>query len=131
MNENKIENLLNLSENERFEYFVQQAVNFGEVWTIANEKGYLIFKGNDKQEIFPVWTARELAERCMFQEHKEMGAVASKISLKSFLEQCIPDMESQGVSFGIFFNDKRAGLVISPEDLRFELDGEIDELYGE
>lgn len=131
MHQKKLQNLISLDAKERYEYFIREVVQSQEVWTLSTSEGYVVFKDKEEDEIFPIWPHKELAEKCAFEEFKNMGATAQNISFKPFLERCIPDMVKERVLFGVFYNDKRNGIAIEGEKLLNELNSEYKEIWGE
>ncbi len=130
MHENQIENLLSLSPEARYEYFVRYCSDFELVWGLAvGEDKWVVIKGEDEKETFLVWPHRDLATACCFAEHQSMGAQPQSISLKSFIDNCVPDMGSQGVVFGIFFDQSRQGLAVDGEKLRADLENEVSTVW--
>ena len=131
MHPKKIENLLSLSTKERYDYFIREVAQFEKIWTIGTDEGYVIFHDKEGEEILPIWPHRELAEKCIFKEHKEMGATPESILLDSFLKNCIPDMMSDGILFGVFYDDKREALAVGGKKLMQDIKVEVEEIWGE
>lgn len=130
MHEKQVQNLLNQPPDERYEYFVRYCADFEKVWGLTvGDNNWVIFKDADGDEIFPLWPHSELAEYCCFEEHKEMGAEPREISLDSFINNCIPDMVSDGVYFGIFYDVKREGLAVDGETLKIALEEEVGSVW--
>ncbi len=130
MHEKQISNLLALSVEERFEFFVRYCADFEEVWgLVVSDDEWVIFKDSEGDEIFPLWPHKDLAELCCFEEHKQMGAKPQSIPLRAFIDECIPDMISQHVYFGVFYDKNRKGLAVSPEKLDYTLKDEIKSIW--
>ena len=130
MHQKQIENLLKQSPAQRYEYFVRHCADFEQVWGLAvGYDNWIIFKDNDGDEIFPLWPHPELAEKCCFEEHKQMGAKPQAIGLESFIKNCIPDVVSNGVIFGIFYDQLRVGLSVHGEKLKADLEAEINTVW--
>ncbi|OOZ37503.1 DUF2750 domain-containing protein [Solemya elarraichensis gill symbiont] len=130
MHEKQIENLLKQSPEERYTYFVRYCADFEQVWgLVVGDNNWVIFKDADGDEIFPVWPHSDLAEVCCFDEQKEMGAKPQAISLDSFIRNCIPDMVSDGVYFGVFYNDKREGLAVEGGVLKTAIEEEVGAVW--
>ena len=121
---------MNLTPQQRYDYFIRQVADFEEVWTIAVDDGYIMFKDNEGDEIFPVWPHKELAELCCFEEHKAMGAFPESIEFGTFVNECIPDMIKGKVYFGVFYDKKRIGMAIDGNQLKEDLESEYDEING-
>ncbi len=125
MHEKQIENLLKQTPHNRYEYFIRYCADFEQVWgLVVGEDNWVIFKDDNGDEIFPLWSHPDLADTCCFDEHRKMGAIPQAIDLDSFIQNCIPDMESAGVYFGIFYDKLRVGLVVTSEELKIALEEE-------
>lgn len=130
MHERQIDNLLKLSPEQRYEYFVRYCADFEQVWGLAvDEDNWVIFKDADGDDIFPLWSHPDLAEACCFKEHKQMGAKPQAIGLESFIKNCIPDMVSDGVKFGIFYDKSREGLMLEGNVLKAALEEEVGSVW--
>jgi len=130
MHKKQLDNLLTLSPKERYDYFIRYCADFEELWALSVNDNWIIFKDIDSDEVCPLWTHYDLAMVCMFKEHKEMGAKPKKIDLDSFMLECIPDMISQNIYFGVFFDKNREGLIVDGEKLRKDLEMEIQEVWN-
>ena len=127
MHENKILNLLSLSTEDRYTYFIRHCADFEQVWgLVVGEDNWVIFKDNEGDKIFPLWPHIELAELYCFEKHKKLGAKPQAINLEAFIQKCIPDMISGGVYFGAFYDGNRQGLVVTGDKLRWDLIEEIN-----
>lgn len=129
MHKKQIENLLKLTQLERYNYFIRYCTDFNEVWglTVGGEENWVIFKTSNLGEVFPLWPHKDLALECMFQEHRDMGAVPESIPLDIFLEECVKDMEEDNVSFGVFYDLNREGLCVKPDVIKQDFNLEIEE----
>ena len=130
MHAKQIENLLKQSPENRYEYFVRYCADFEEVWgLVVGEDNWVIFRDPEGDEIFPLWPHHDLAEVCRFEEHEKMGATPQPIDLESFIKNCIPDMVTDGVYFGIFYDRARVGLAVSGLTLKNDLEGEVGAIW--
>ncbi len=128
MHPKQIENLLNLTPEQRVEFFVRYCADFEKVWGLSvGQDNWVIFKDSDGDEIFPVWPHESLAELCAFHEHKEMGATPQEMTVYSFVEDCLSNPDLDGVYFGVFYDDKREGLVMESKVLKSALEEELSE----
>ncbi|WP_459926537.1 DUF2750 domain-containing protein [Flavobacterium covae] len=123
----QIKNLLQLTELERYHYFIRYCSDFNEVWglTIDGEDNWLIFKTSNLGDVFPLWPHKDLALECMFQEHREMGAIPTSIPLEIFLKECVKDMEEDKVYFGVFYDLNREGLCVEASVIRQDFESEL------
>ena len=72
---------------------------------------------------------KSLAEVCCFEEHRSMNTVPRSISLKAFLQRCIPDMISEEIYFGVFYNASREGLSVDGYTLKEALEDEVSSVW--
>ncbi len=126
MHKDKIKNILNLSSEERYEYSIREIVKLGKVWAVATPDSWVMFVDESGDEIFPIWPHQEVAELCIFEELKVIGYFIKPIELDSFLKYCIPDMKEDDILFGVFYNEKRETLAITPDKLKIDLDEEYN-----
>lgn len=125
MHQKQIENLTKLSDKDRLDYFIRYVSDFEEIWGLSvGQDNWIIFKDKEDDEIFPIWSHKDLAMQCMFDEHKKMGAKPQSMSIYTFIEQCIPDLND--VKFGIFYNQKRTAYVLDGKTLKTELLEELN-----
>jgi len=125
MNERKIENLLNLSDEERYDYFVRKVAEYDEVWSLYHEKGWAVLSDNASRVIVPFWPEEEFASICCSSQWD--GYSARKINLKDFMEKWLPGMEKDNRYVNVFYSPKtKFGLVIKPADLLQDLKQECE-----
>jgi len=120
-----IKNIINLPLHERYDYFIRACVDQSEVWAIEMNGGYVIFKDEKGDTIFPVYPDYDLSAELMFEEYKHDGAVPIKMSLESFIKNCIPDMIIEKIYFGIICNNDQYEAVPGSrllKDLKSELE---------
>ena len=130
MHEKQIENLLKESPEARYDYFIRYCADFERVWgLVIGEDEWVIFKDADGDEIFPLWPHPDLADSCSFEEHKKMGAKPQAIELDSFIQNCIPDMISEEVLFGVFYDKSRTGIAVNGETLKTSLEEELESVW--
>ena len=54
MKNSKIDNVVNLTASERYDYFIRKVADFEEVWGLKDTEGWALM-GNEKQVLLPVW----------------------------------------------------------------------------
>lgn len=125
MHDKKIENILKLSEVDRYDYFIREVIKLEEIWAASTEDNWLMI--NDGEDtIFPIWPHKELLQYCSFEEWNKYEWHPTKIDLDKFMKYCIPDMRNEKVVFGVFYNNQRSGLAVFPEKLNQDLIFEIE-----
>lgn len=127
MHPKKIKNIINLTHQDRYDYFIREVVKLEKVWGISTPQNWVMFEDNEDEVIFPIWPHKEVAELCVFEELKLPDWKVEHIPLSKFVEYCIPDMLDENVIFGVFYNTNRSGLAINPKKLFNDLQSEIEE----
>lgn len=119
----KRNNILALSENERYEYFIRKVVDFEEVWGLYND-GWALLGDDSGTQVFPFWPEKEFAELCSDDLWK--GYTPKPIKLELFLEKWIPGMEKDNLIINIFHTPKSKGKIVKPIELRDDLLHELE-----
>ncbi|MBV8389168.1 MAG: DUF2750 domain-containing protein [Mucilaginibacter sp.] len=121
MHEEKIKNLLALNSSDRYWYSIREIVKLELVWAISTDDSWVTFVDKNGDEIFPIWPHKEIAEICVFEELKVENYFIKAIKFELFIKYCIPDMEEDNISFGMFYNKGREALVVNPQQLFTDL----------
>lgn len=120
----KIENILKMSENERYDYFIRKVSDFEEIWGL-NDKGWALLGDNNGNNILPLWPEKEFAELCAVDQWKDYKP--ELIELNNFLEKWIPGMTNDKTLVNIFSTPNTKGTVVSPNDLHSDLQDELEQ----
>ena len=131
MNFKKSINLIKLSPSERYDYFIREVVQNLEIWLLETDDGYVFFKDNTKDNILPIWPSEELAVLCTFEEFKIIKARPVSINYDSFINNCKPDMITENIIFGVFYDNNRVALAVDGHKLLKDLTFEFSEIYDE
>ena len=59
MRNSKIDNVINLTASERYDYFIRKVADFEEVWGLKDAEGWALM-GSEEQVLFPIWSERNL-----------------------------------------------------------------------
>jgi hypothetical protein len=120
----KIENLMNLSEKEKYNYFIRKVVDFEEIWGLYNN-GWALLGDEKNNQVCVFWPEKELAELCAIG--KWNGYEACVIDLNDFLEKWITGMEKDNFLVSIFYNNQSMGKTVLPQQLRNDLIKELEQ----
>lgn len=82
MNNSRIKNIVNLSAAERYGYFIRKVSDFEEVWGLKDKEGWALM-GNNEQVLFPVWSEKEFAELCKWDNYQP-NSILYMTSLRSY-----------------------------------------------
>ena len=125
MHPKKTDNVIKLSNADRYDYSVREIVKLGKIWAISTPEAWATFVDKSGDEIFPIWPHREVAEICLLEEFKNIQDFSIEpIDYDKFKAFCIPDMIGDGILFGIFYNDQREAIAVAGEELLQDLEDE-------
>lgn len=115
--------VLALSARERYGYFIQIAVDSAEIWGLKNEEGWVL-AGDEARDALPLWPHADFAAACALGDWEK--AVPQPIALDELLADLIPILEEDGISVAVFPAADGDSAVVEPEDLRRDLEAEIE-----
>lgn len=120
----KIENIVKMTEDERYDYFIRKVADFEQVWGL-NDNGWALLGDDDGNQILPLWPEREFAELCVADQWKNYKPAS--IQLSNFLEKWIPGMINDKTLINIFLTPDAKGSVVSPPTLKSDLQDELEQ----
>ncbi|ADM39934.1 DUF2750 domain-containing protein [Bacillus spizizenii ATCC 6633 = JCM 2499] len=103
MNEKELEMTLKLDPEKRYRYFIKKVVDYEEVWSLSNDKGWAISEDDNGTIQLHFWPTEEHAKQCSIEKWK--GTYPESISLEDFVENWLPGMLEDKVGISIFFNN--------------------------
>lgn len=125
INKKKVENILSLPNQDRYDYFIRKAADFEEVWSLYNE-GWALLDDSNGNELIPFWPEEVFANLCatdQWQSYKPRS-----IDMESFLTKWLPGMEKDGKNVSIFYLSKdNKGIITIPKDLIIDLQKELEQ----
>ncbi len=120
----KIVNILKMSEDERYNYFIRKVADFEELWGLS-DNGCALLGDNDGNRVLPLWPEKEFAELCAVDQWQ--GYKPEVIELDNFIEKWIPGMLNDKTSINVFSTPNAKGTVILPNDLYSDLQDELEQ----
>lgn len=121
MKNNKINNVINLTASERYNYFIRKISDFEEVWGLKDEEGWALM-GNNEQVLFPVWCETEFAELCKWNNYQP-----TPIPLDDFIEKLLPMLEKDNIMLAVFPIPKEKGIICKIQDVRSDIEKECEQ----
>ena len=100
-----------------YQAFLQETVNFSEVWILDNEEGMACQSSLEYEGSMAVlfWSNAILAE---IERDNEFENLETKsLSLFEFMFQWLPNMQEEGVICALNWNQENGGLEVEPADL--------------
>jgi hypothetical protein len=103
---------------QRLAYLLKEVVANKEIWILTDQDGCVMLNTDD-EDCAPVWPNEEFAQAWATGEWAECKAEA--ISLNKWHSRWTSGLEQDDVSIAVFPNLDEEGLVISSQELDFEL----------
>lgn len=125
----EIDRLLEKGNEDRFEYFVHKVSDWGEVWSLKTDTGWVLLGDEVDGQVAPFWPFQEFAERCAIAEW--VDASPGLIDLEAFTKKWLPGLMRDGRRVAVFPNEMGDALVVNPFDLLEKINEERDAIFGE
>jgi Protein of unknown function (DUF2750) len=88
--------------------FYTQSVENDAVWTVRDEGGYPAPKNSEGRRAQPFWSSRSRVERVIENVPAYDGFEPEEIPLNAFLDEWLPELESDGLLIGVNWSGPRA-----------------------
>ena len=124
ISELEFESVICLPDADRYSYFVKRAADRGKVWSLWAKGGWMLVGTDTADECVPVWPHERFAE-AYASSIAGSGFEAKAIELDSFRSRWIPGMTADNRMVAVFPTPQQRGVVVAPERLRRDLDGEL------
>lgn len=121
MSPDDLKTLTHLSAEERYDYLLDTLVNSEQIWTLKNDDG-VVLMSSDGDECLPIWPHAELAAEWASGDWADCAPTA--IDLDAWMTRWLPGMEADGYALAIFPSLNAEGIVLSPRELKDELEPE-------
>lgn len=121
MNNHKINNIANLSATERYGYFIRKVSDFEEVWGLKDKDGWALM-GSNEQVLFPVWSEKEFAELCKWDNYHP-----NPIPLDDFIEKLLPKLEKDNVMLAVLPLAKGKGIIRTVQEIIADIEQECEQ----
>ena len=103
MDEKQLKKILKLTVNERYEYFLERAVDAKMLWALKDSSGWLLFGDNHEKSIMTLWPEKDFAE--IYGKGLSLKCKAASISLDIFLDEFTNRSGNATKRLGQFCND--------------------------
>ncbi len=120
MSNDQLKHVLEMSGEERFDYFLTQVVEDREIWILVNaENRFLKMVAEDGgYEYLPVWPNSDFA-RAYTKASDDL--VPKSISLPEFFKKWVPGLEKDGLEIGVFPGSDKTLWITGPSELKDDL----------
>jgi len=118
MHPDKKVNILNLSPQDRYGYFIRKVADFEEVWLIKDNGQYVTLDDKEEQIAIPVWPEKEFAELMLTDDWKSYTVECKNIhDFVVWLET----LEEEGYKIAGFPDIHLKGVVVTADVMKNHL----------
>lgn len=103
---------------QRLQYLVKEVVSQKQIWILTDDDGCVMLNTED-EDCAPVWPSQAFAQAWATDEWQDCQPKA--ISLEKWHSHWTSGLEDDDVSIAVFPSVDQEGLIISPQELDFEL----------
>lgn len=119
----EINNVLHLSGEKKYKYFLNFVCDSEKAWGLYND-GWALAADDNGQVVFPLWPAKLYAK--MASADKWADYKPKSISLKNLVEKLAHNLDKDLLLFGVFYTPNNKGIVISPLELAEDICNELE-----
>ena len=118
LDQDSIANIERFTPDERLKYLLKEVVKQKQIWILTDEDGCVMLNTED-EDCAPVWPNKEFAQSWATGEWQDCEPKA--ISLEKWYASWTSGLEEDDVFIAVFPNQDEEGLIISPQELDYEL----------
>ena len=100
---------------------IRKVSDFEEVWGLKDKEGWALM-GNNEQVLFPVWSEKEFAELCKWDNYQP-----NSIPLDDFIEKLLPKLEKDNVMLAVFPLSKGKGIIRTVQEIIADIERECEQ----
>jgi hypothetical protein len=126
VNEHEFRNVVAQAAPVRYKYFVTRVADWGELWSLRSQSGWVQAKDENGRMVFPVWPHPRYAEACATEAWQ--GCHAESIDLDTWLSRWIPAMKEEKRWVAVFPTPQCVGICVSPDHLESDLLSELESI---
>ncbi|MEI8649435.1 DUF2750 domain-containing protein [Paraglaciecola sp. Hal342] len=118
LSQDNIDKIERYTPEERLRYLVKEVVSHKQIWILTDEDGCVMLNSED-EDCAPVWPNQEFAQSWATGEWQDCEPKA--ISLEKWYASWTQGLEEDDVFIAVFPNQDEEGLIISSQELDYEL----------
>ncbi len=119
MNQKQFDQVILLSAQKRYDYFIGKVADWEELWTLKSLDGFVMFSDSVGQECIPVWPHPDYA--AALAKGSWSDCEPERLDLGNFIDKWIPGMINDNRMVVVFPTPNEKGGVVHPEDLKGDL----------
>ena len=124
MHPDKQKNILNLSPQDKYGYFIRKVADFEEVWLIQENGHYVTLGDKEEQIIIPIWPEKEFAELMLTDDWKSY--TVESMNVHDFVEW-LDTLEEDGYKIAGFPDIALKGVVVTADEMKNHLIYELQQ----
>lgn len=117
----QIDAINRMSAEQRYGYFIDHALEQGQLWGLASAAGWLILPDGDEEQL-PVWPHEALAAQWATGEFGDCTPKA--VALAEWLERWLPGMAADGLLVAVCPGISGEAIVVAADELLEEMTAE-------
>jgi Protein of unknown function (DUF2750) len=110
---------------DRYGYLIKKVADWKTLWGLKGKAGWALSGTDEGQELVPVWPHERFAQACATGSWAEYEP--HSIDLSDWLENWTPRLLNDGRGVAVFVTSTSAGIAVSPNRLRTDLQDELSE----
>ncbi|QFT55879.1 DUF2750 domain-containing protein [Microbulbifer sp. THAF38] len=122
----ELNKVINLSCEDRYEYFLSMTGEEREIWILVDSQNCFLKIHTDEDggfEYLPVWPSSEFANT---YAESEAGLTPKSIPLPQFLKKWLPGLSKDNIEIGVFPAPDKSVWITGTEALESDLRDELD-----
>lgn len=123
---NEINSVLAQPSSTRYSYFVKRVADWGEVWSLSDLNGLVVYESSEGVKAAAFWPFKEFAECCAVDMWDK--AAAESIELDHFLNELLLEMKEKGFQIAVFPDTSSQSILVDPVRLKYDIEDELDRL---
>jgi hypothetical protein len=118
MHPDKLKNVLNLSPQNRYGYFIRKVADTEQVWLLQEDGKYVTLGDREEQVTIPVFPEREFAD--LLSTDDWQGCVAIAMEVHDFIDW-LEQLEEEGIQISGFPMHDLNAVVVNAEEMKNHL----------
>lgn len=125
LNRSEINAAMQLTCEARFDYFIEQVADHGDIWILVNDQDEFlkIYSEEDEFEYLPVWPHEALAIE--YARTSEVALKPKSLTLVQFYTRWVPGLTKDGMEVGVFPTKDKIVWIMPPAELKADLQEEV------
>lgn len=124
VNSREYELVSNLEASKRYSYFIKKVCDWGQIWTVRNNNGFVLLGDLNEKECFPVWPAKCYSQGLCCGDWQDCYPVV--INIHDWFKKWITGLIRDGRLVAVFPTPSLESINVEPQrllkDMEFELE---------